>query len=67
MEPIIVYIQSNKDGRVSFSKKEFEHYIKEAYNQWLDEGRGYKLTTSNTPHMTIQYPNTICADGVHIK
>lgn len=37
MKPIVVYINENND-KISLTKKEFENFLKEAYDQGYSEG-----------------------------
>lgn len=63
MKPIIIYLDT-QDGKIEITRKEFEKYISEAYQQGYDcgyaEGKKsywspyiYSNTTSNNPPITI--------------
>ena len=71
MKPIIIYLDKNDE--IKLTKKEFEQYIKDAYNQGYDCGytEGKKnywnpwwynnnpvLTTNTTGNITINPPST---------
>lgn len=57
MKPIVIYPKQLKEDQIVLTKKEFEKYLKDAYDSGYEDGRKvywapYYYPTTTTPHIT---------------
>ena len=58
MKPIVIYPKQLKEDQIVLTKKEFEKYLKDAYDSGYEDGRKvywapyYYPTTTTTPRIT---------------
>lgn len=63
MKPILIYVETNKDGKLDMTKEQFEQFMQDVFNQGYEAGMAkgtvvYPSITSptpNTPPSVIPY------------
>ena len=55
MKPILIYVETNKDGKLEMTKEQFEQFMQEAFNQGYEAGLAkgtivYPSITNPTPY-----------------
>lgn len=74
MKPFVIYIEPNKNDKLTLTKEEFEQYIQDAYDRGYADGKlvnsGITITptpsTPATPY-TPWYTTPVTCDGLHPK
>ena len=81
MKPILIYVETNKDGKLEMTKEQFEQFMQEAFDRGYEAGMTKGLTIVNpsitnptpyTPPTVTPYPSwynpvTCQSDNTHIK
>lgn len=77
MKPILIYVETNKDGKLEMTKEQFEQFMQDAFNQGYEAGMAKGVPsitnpTPNTPPTVTPYPSwytpLTCQNGdVRIK
>lgn len=64
MKPILIYIETNEDGKLDMTKEQFEQFMQEAFNQGYEAGMAKGTVvypsitnTPNTPPTVTPYPS----------
>lgn len=55
MKPILIYVETNKDGKFEMTKEQFEQFMQESFNQGYEAGMAkgtivYPSITNPTPY-----------------